>query len=320
MFHNLSLLLRAGLRGATRPAATAAALPLLREEIVQAAHAVQDARRATAVLAAQGAAEAKRLSEARGRHADIEARATQALSAGEETLALEAAGLLAAMETEIAGMAEGLEVYKREEARMRAQLSEAEARLRALERGSRVAEARALGARMQGTATPLAEGLEGAEERLRAIQEHQDLAEATRGALRSLQQEGQANAVRDKLAAAGFGAPTHTKAQDVLERLRAKMAAGDAGAAQVGARSANTPVQGPSSTQPAIQDPDVPAAGLGQGKPLKTDLPKTDQALGRGTPVSFAPDVPPAGAMPSTEAPRAEASQAALPPVAVPSV
>lgn len=250
MFRNLSLLLRAGMRASTAPAATAAALPLLREEIAQAARAVQDTRRATALLAAQGAAESGKLAQARARQADIEARAIKALAAGEEALALEAASLLAAMETEIAGMAEGVAVYTREEQRMRAQLVEAEARLRALERGSRVAQARALGARMQGTAAPLAEGLEGAEDRLRSIQERQDLEEATRGALRTLHQEGQADALRDKLAAAGFGAPTHTGAQEVLARLRAKMAEAPTPVPSQAPGPVAAPVEGDSAPSP----------------------------------------------------------------------
>lgn len=224
MLRSLSLLLRAGWRAPTERAETALALPLLREEIAAAARAVQDARRATAVLAAQGAQERQRLTQAETKAADIEERTVAALSAGQETLAREAAEVLLTLERDVAALRTSVGVYTEEEAKMRADLQRAEARLRDLDRGSRVVAARAMGARMEGEQAPALAGLDGAEARLATIVARQHLDASVRAATRSLHQDGQTEAVRDKLAAAGFGTPTHTGVEDVLARLRGRLA------------------------------------------------------------------------------------------------
>jgi phage shock protein A len=223
MLHSLSLLLRAGWRAPQTKAETAFALPLLREEIAMAAQAVQSARRATAVLAAQGVQERQRLAQAQAKAADIEERTVAALAAGNEALAREAAGVLLVLERDVASLTTSVAVYTEEEAKMRADLQTAETRLRDLDRGSRVVAARALGARMEGSSAPALAGLDGAEERLRAIVEQQQMDSAVRAATRGLHQEGQAEAVRNKLAAAGFGTPTTTGVEDVLARLRQRL-------------------------------------------------------------------------------------------------
>jgi phage shock protein A len=228
MLHTLSLLLRAGWRAPKAQTETTFALPLLREEIALAAQAVQNARRATAVLAAQGVQERQRLDQAQAKVADIEERTVAALAAGNDALAREAAGVLLTLERDVASLRTSVAVYTEEEAKMRADLQTAETRLRDLDRGSRVVAARALGARMEGSNAPALAGLDGAEERLRAIVERQHMDAAVRAATRGLHQEGQTEAVRDKLAAAGFGQPTTTGVEDVIARLRGRLEANTA--------------------------------------------------------------------------------------------
>lgn len=225
MFRSLTLMLRASTRAPAEQAQQAIALPLLREEIAAAARDLDKTRRATALLSAQATRERQRLAEAQARHQDLEGRTIAALKAEEEALAREAAATLLHLEQDIGALQHSVGVYAHEEARLRALLLEGESRLRALERGVRVAQARALGGQLQGRIAPATTGLEGAEQRLRALQEHQEMEQASQAAMHALTQEGQAEAVRDKLAGAGFGAPTRPDVDSVLARLKAKATA-----------------------------------------------------------------------------------------------
>ena len=103
---------------------------------------------------------------------------------------------------------------------MRKVLLECETRLRALDRGARIAQVRSLSTRMQGQVSH--QGLDSAEDRLRHLQDQQEMEQTTQSALYALTHEGQADDIRDRLAQAGFGAPTKPDMNALWERLKAR--------------------------------------------------------------------------------------------------
>src|SRR3712207_483508 len=111
------------LRGRAAEAAEAVAdhnaLPLLDQQIRDAAAALGRARRALALAMAQEAQEAPRLDEAAKRIADLENRARQALAAGREDLAREAAEAIAGLEAEQAARRTAQGIFPAEAARLR---------------------------------------------------------------------------------------------------------------------------------------------------------------------------------------------------------
>lgn len=222
MIRDFFLMLRAFFRQSTQPSRNALAVPMLREEIVAAAQEIATTRRATGVLMAHAKREQERLESARAKHADLESRAVAALQAGQESLAREAADSLLLIEQDMAALTTSMTTYAQEEQRLRETLRTSEARLRALHRGAQVAQARALEHRIDNPSDPQQASLERAEERLRDIEHHQHMQRATNAAVRELSQ-AQPDAVRDKLADAGFGPSTQPSVDDVMARLRAQV-------------------------------------------------------------------------------------------------
>jgi phage shock protein A len=221
MFQSLSLLLRSMSTNASAQMDQTLALPLLREHIQEAARSVQHTRHATALLCAQKQQEEKRLTSVLAKIADLESRTREAIAANHTELSMEGATAILNLEKEAQSLKDNIALYSAEETRLRALVLDAENRLRSLDRGARVASAKALSAKMQGQALPTVNGLDGAEERLRQIQDRQDIEQATRDAAKSLIQEGRTESIREKLANAGFGAPLEQGVQDILARLKA---------------------------------------------------------------------------------------------------
>jgi len=216
------------LRGRAAEAAEAVAdqnaLPLLDQQIRDAAAALGRARRALAFAAAQEAQEAPRMEDAARRIADLEDRARQALSAGREDLATEAAEAIAELEAEQAARRNAQALFAAEAARLRRIVADTEARLAELDRGRRLARAtaavRGLHADRIGVA-PLHEAtLAEAEATHARLRERQAEAAAAQEALDGLEAERRPASVAERLAAAGFGKPTRPTAADVLARLR----------------------------------------------------------------------------------------------------
>jgi phage shock protein A len=160
-----------------------------------------------------------------GQLADLEARALDALAKGRADLATEAAGAIAQLEVEAATTATAVATYDAEIAHLRGVLADAEGRLRDLQRGQRLAIATDHSQRLRG-AVPISAtaSLTEAEATLARVQDRQSATDAQRAAMVQLSASTNAEAMQNRLAAAGCGAPLRADATAVLDRLRAKAA------------------------------------------------------------------------------------------------
>lgn len=201
------------------------ALPVLRQQLRDCAASVETARRAVAMVMAYAERERKSADRISAQLADLETRALDALAKCREDLAAEAAGAIAQLEAEAATTARALATYDAEIAHLRGVLADAEARLRDLQRGQRLAIATDHTQRLRGTAAVTATAtLSEAEATLARLQERQANTEASRAALLELTASTNAEAMQNRLAAAGCGAPLRPDAASVLQRLKARVA------------------------------------------------------------------------------------------------
>lgn len=202
------------------------ALPLLRQQIREAAGAIETARRAVALAMAQHEQEKALGQKLAGQLADLESRAMAALESGDEAMALEAAAMIAELEAEADCSKTAQARFGAEVTRLRKALREAEARLRALQRGERLSVAVD---RSQKLREVLPEGgeapLDAAETTLARLTERQEQADLMAGAMSELKAETRVDGLRTKLAEAGHGPALKPSAETVLERLKQKRAA-----------------------------------------------------------------------------------------------
>jgi len=216
-------LVRGATHAAEQEAMDRSALLILDQHIRDAAAGIERAKRALAVAIAQDEAEGKRLDTTLTRIADLEERATAALSAGRDELAAEAAEAIAMMEADRDAMREARALFAREIGRLRRDVTGATHRLNELERGRRIAHAAEAVRRLRsGGVLPDqgAAGLAEAEATLRRLRERQAEAAAADAAMETLDIGTAGPSVADKLEAAGFGRRTKPTASTVLERLR----------------------------------------------------------------------------------------------------
>ncbi len=201
------------------------ALPLLRQQIREGAAAVEASRRAVAVAMAQNEQEKTQHKRLLDQLAELEGRALAALENDREDLAHEAADTIAHLEAERDASAAAQARFETEIARLRTVLREAETRLRALQRGQRLAVATHKTQTLQQVVpdTGLAT-LRDAEATLARLQSRQAELDATAQAMAQLRATDTAETIREKLADAGCGAPIKTTAEQVLDRLKARQA------------------------------------------------------------------------------------------------
>jgi len=204
------------------------ALLILDQQMRDAAGAFERAKKALAVAIAQDRQETERLAAGNARISDLESRVAAALLAGDEGLAREGAEAIAALGADRDAAASAQALFATEILRLRRHVAQAQARIAELDRGRRLARAsEAVRQMRQGRIEPgpaheatLAE----AEQTLKRLRERQVEAEAAETALDELDGAAAAS-VTEKLAAKGFGPRLRTTAEDVLERLRSRMAA-----------------------------------------------------------------------------------------------
>lgn len=226
MFKLITTLVRGQAHEAAEAYTDRHALPLLRQQIRDCAHGVQMSRKAVAVAMAQNERELRQHAQLVTQIADLEARALAALSDGREDLAADAADAIAHLEAERDVSAAAQARFQTEINRLRVVLRDAEARLRQLQRGQRLAAATDKTQRLQHTHPDSGlNSLREAEATLERLQERQSEMDATAAAMTELEATGSAESVRERLAGAGFGAPMRSDGEDVLARLK-KQAAG----------------------------------------------------------------------------------------------
>jgi len=199
------------------------ALLILDQQIRDAAAALDRARKALAVAAAQDATEERRIGTLQADIKDLEARAVAALGTRED-LAAEAAETIAGLEIDLAAAQAAHTSFARESARLRALVRNGERRIADLERGRRTAQAtdavRRLRTKGLWTVGQNASALRDAEVTLERLRRNQAEAETADRVYDELAGESGADLVKEKLEQAGFGERTRPTAASVLERIR----------------------------------------------------------------------------------------------------
>lgn len=223
MFKQIVTLIRGRAHEAEEAFGDRHALPILAQQIRDAARGVESARRAVALAIAQNRLEKENAERLSARIDDLETRAIAALEKGREDLATEAAASIARLETELQNARQVQAEFTDGIDRLRQAVRQSETRLAALRRGERLAEARDRTRRLSRDVpgNDLAT-LSDAEATLARLETRQREAELTAEALIELEERPDPTALTEKLAAAGCGRPLVTSAEDVLERLRAK--------------------------------------------------------------------------------------------------
>lgn len=223
MFKQFATLLRGRAFEAATVVTDRHALPILRQQIRDCAHAVQMSRKAVAIAMAQNEQEKKQHDRLSHQIADLETRTLDALQQDREDLARDAAETIAHLEAERDVSTQAQARFDAEIARLRTVLREAETRLRQLQRGQRLATATDKTQRLQQVAPDSGlSTLREAEDTLQRLQERQNEMDATARAMTELETAGSAENVRDRLAEAGCGQPLRSSTDDVLERLKKK--------------------------------------------------------------------------------------------------
>lgn len=224
MFKHILTLLRGRAFEAEQEFLDRNAIPLLGQQIRDAAQAIQSARRAVAIAIAQNEQEVEQHKIALSRIADLETRAIAALTKGNEKLAREAAEAIGWLEAECAASEKAQARFQTSIERMRSVVRASEARLRELHRGERLARATEQtqkldrSASTQGLAT-----LSEAEETLLRLRTRQQEMDTTAEALREMDAGTDPSAIIEKLAKAGCGPPLAPDPDTILARLRGRM-------------------------------------------------------------------------------------------------
>jgi len=223
MFKTLVTLMRGTSARAAEMIEDQNALLILDQQIRDVAAALDRARRALAVAAAQDASEDKRIATLQADIKDLEARASAALDTRED-LAAEAAEAIASLEIDLAAAQQAHANFARESARLRALVRNGERRLAELERGRRTAQAadavRRLRTKGIWTVGQNAGALRDAEATLARLRRNQAEAEVADQVYDELANETGPDLLKEKLEKAGFGERTKPTAASVLERLR----------------------------------------------------------------------------------------------------
>ncbi|MBX4869252.1 PspA/IM30 family protein [Rhizobium bangladeshense] len=224
MFKLISTLLRGRAHDAEQAFADRNAVPLLAQQIRDAAKSIQSARRSVAVAIAQNEQEKAQHQTILARIADLETRATAALTKGNEGLAREAAEAIAFLEAERDASEQAQSQFTTSIAKLKGIVRDAEARLQALQRGERLARATEEAQKLDiAVAGPGLATLDEAEETLARLRLRQSQNELTAAALKEMESATRPAGIIEKLANAGCGAPLASSADDVLARLKSRI-------------------------------------------------------------------------------------------------
>jgi phage shock protein A len=196
-----------------RPSSSMASLE---RSIAAAHHAHTYARRALAIAIAEETRETERRLTLAAKTSDLEQRASEALRAGRDDLAAQAAEAIATMTTDIDASEQASRRFAAEVALARREVDAQRHRLSELDRGRRLARiGNALTTTMHASKTGLDSFSEAEAALAKVTADNHDG--------RFVQQEFAPPAERliERLSDAGFGAPSQIRAADILARLRA---------------------------------------------------------------------------------------------------
>ncbi|MBY3239302.1 PspA/IM30 family protein [Rhizobium laguerreae] len=224
MFKLISILLRGRAHDAEQAFADHHAVPLLSQQIRDAAQSIQSARRSVAVAIAQNEQEKGQHATIVARIADLEIRASAALAKGNEGLAREAAEAIAYLEAERDASEKAQSQFTQAIDKLKGIVRASEARLQELQRGERLARATQEAQKLDVVvAGPGFATLDDAEETLARLRLRQSQNELTAAALKDMEGAIRPAGIIEKLANAGFGAPLRSSADDVLARLKSRI-------------------------------------------------------------------------------------------------
>jgi phage shock protein A len=224
MFKLISILLRGRAHDAEQAFADRNAVPLLAQQIRDAAQSIQSARRSVAVAIAQNEQEKVQHAAIVARIDDLENRASAALAKGNEGLAREAAEAIAYLEAERDASEKAQGQFTSSIDKLKAIVRASEARLQELQRGERLARATQEAQKLDVVvAGPGLATLDDAEETLARLRLRQSQNELTAAALKDMEGSIRPAGIIEKLANAGCGAPLRSSADDVLARLKSRI-------------------------------------------------------------------------------------------------
>ncbi|RUM26233.1 PspA/IM30 family protein [Rhizobium vallis] len=224
MFKLISILLRGRAHDAEQAFADRNAVPLLAQQIRDAAQSIQSARRSVAVAIAQNEQEKVQHGAIIARIADLEVRATAALAKSNDGLAREAAEAIAFLEAERDVSEKAQAQFTQAIDKLKGIVRASEARLQELQRGERLARATQEAQKLDvAVAGPGFATLDDAEETLARLRLRQSQNELTAVALKDMEGAIRPAGIIEKLANAGFGAPLRSSADDVLARLKSRI-------------------------------------------------------------------------------------------------
>jgi len=224
MIKQLFALIRGNANQATENYTDKHGLTILRQQINDAASAVQTARKSVAIAVAQNKQEEEQFKVVSKKIDDLEERAIIALEKGKKQIAQEAAESIALLEGERDISKQSQQRFSAEISKLKAQLHSAETRLRALKQGHRIADVTEKTQRMRGVgAASAVSTLNDAENTLSRLRTRQKQIDATSEAMIEMDQSTNSDAIAQKLADAGCGEPLKKSASDVLERLNKRV-------------------------------------------------------------------------------------------------
>ena len=223
MFKSLFTLVKGRTHDAAERVADDNAVTILRQQLRECANAVAAARTAVAFAIAQNEQEITQHAKLVERITDLEKRTVIALEQGKTDLARDAAETISILESESSVSQEAQQRFAAEISRLKAAVRQAEARLRELQRGQRLADATDKTQRMRGMASGNGlSALKEAETTLERLRNRQKEIDATAAAMDEMALSNDPGTMSERLAEAGCGAPLKSSADEVLERLARK--------------------------------------------------------------------------------------------------
>lgn len=230
-------LLRGSVREIGESVVDANASRIYEQEIIDAKHSIDDAKRELTVVMAKETQSAREIERLKGEIARYESLALEALDKSQDGLAEEVAAKVGALELELEEQTKAHAAYGMNVAKLKDLIKSADGKIREHEREIAIAKTtesvyratRSISDNIGAGGSKLVNARESLE---RIKQRHADLADRM-AAAEALDKEFGHQALEQKLAAAGIGSGSN-RTRQVMERIRARRAAasGEAPAAE----------------------------------------------------------------------------------------
>ena len=224
MFKTLATLIHGQNARAEDRVRDAFAIELIDEKIRESENSLRAAKATLASLIQRQRSEERQRETLQRRLADLTTRATQALEAGRDEMAQEAARAIANMENELTIRAETCDRLDQKVMRLRASIEAGHRRIIDLKQGAIQARAvrREQDIQMRMVRTGTGQGhIEEAEELIARVLGRDDPFETSQ-ILSEINRDLDGDSITDRLSDAGFGKATRSTPEDVLARLKAK--------------------------------------------------------------------------------------------------